>query len=80
MASVIMVSYIMYTISSEITAKFHSVRLYTTSIFVLFGLLRYLQITFVEKNSGSPTIILIKDRVLQVTIALWLLSFVMLIY
>ncbi len=80
MASVIMVSYIMYTISSEITAKFHSVRLYTTSIFVLFGLLRYLQITFVEKNSGSPTIILIKDRVLQVTIALWLLSFVILIY
>jgi decaprenyl-phosphate phosphoribosyltransferase len=80
MASVIMVSYIMYSLSPEITSKFHSKYLYVTSLFVLFGILRYMQVTFIEKKSGSPTLVLIKDRLLQLTIFLWLLSFVILIY
>jgi decaprenyl-phosphate phosphoribosyltransferase len=80
MASVIMVSYIMYTLSAEIIAKFHSNHLYITSVFVLFGILRYMQITFVENTSGSPTLVLIKDRPLQITILAWIISFIFLIY
>lgn len=80
MASVIMVSYIMYTVSADVIAKFHTEYLYTTSIFVLFGILRYLQITFVEKKSGSPTMILLRDRLLQYTLAAWILFFTVMIY
>jgi decaprenyl-phosphate phosphoribosyltransferase len=65
MAAVILVAYLMYTVSPEITAKFKTDKLYITSIFVLMGVMRYLQITMLEENSGSPTEILLKDLFIQ---------------
>ena len=72
MASVVIVSYIMYTVSPEVILKTHTDKLYLTSFFVLLGILRYLQITFVENKSGSPTEILLRDRFTQITIIGWL--------
>jgi decaprenyl-phosphate phosphoribosyltransferase len=80
MASVIIVAYILYTVSPEVVAKHGTQRLYITSIWVLLGLLRYLQITFVEEKSGSPTLVLIKDCVLQAVIGLWLVNIFILLY
>ena len=48
--------------------------------FVIFGVMRYLQITFVEKNSGSPTEIIFKDKTMQINLLLWFLSFIGIIY
>ncbi|HWV69131.1 decaprenyl-phosphate phosphoribosyltransferase [Chitinophaga sp.] len=79
-SAVIIVSYLMYTISPETQARFHTYRLYYTTLFVIGGLLRYLQITYVENSTGSPTKILYKDRFIQLTILLWVLSFYVLIY
>jgi hypothetical protein len=79
-SGVSMVSYIMYTISDEVTQRLHSEHLYFTSIFVVAGILRYLQISLVEKNSGSPTKILLTDRFLITTILGWILSFYVIIY
>jgi decaprenyl-phosphate phosphoribosyltransferase len=80
MASVIIVAYILYTVSPEVVAKHGTHRLYITSLWVLLGLLRYLQITFVEEKSGSPTLVLIKDYVLQAVVGLWLLNIFILLY
>ncbi len=80
MAPVILVAYISYTISPEVTERFHTQYLYLTVVFVILGILRYLQLTLVHNNSGNPTEILLKDRFLQITIAAWLFSFVLLIY
>ncbi len=55
-------------------------RLYYTCLFVLAGILRYLQIIFVQAASGSPTKILYRDRFIQVTILLWIASFYLIIY
>ena len=79
-ASITMVCYIMYTVSPEVTRRFHSPFLYATSIFVLSGIIRYLQITIVEEKSASPTKLLFEDRFLQITILGWLLSFIIIIY
>ncbi|RAJ06738.1 4-hydroxybenzoate polyprenyltransferase [Chitinophaga skermanii] len=79
-AAVIIVAYIMYTMAPETNGRFGTWRLYYTSIFVIAGLLRYLQITYVENNTGSPTNILYKDRFIQITILLWILSFYVIIY
>lgn len=79
-SAVIIVCYLMYTISPETQARFHTYRLYYTTLFVIGGLLRYLQVTYVENNTGSPTKILYKDRFIQLTILLWVLSFYVLIY
>jgi 4-hydroxybenzoate polyprenyltransferase len=79
MASVVIVSYISYCISPEVTTRLNTHELYVSVIFVVLGILRYMQITFVEQKSGSPTKILMKDLFLQLVIAGWLLSFIFLV-
>ncbi len=80
MASVIIVAYILYTVSPEVVAKHGTGQLYVSGIWVLLGLLRYLQITFVEEKSGSPTLVLMKDYLIQATIVLWLVNIYFLLY
>jgi decaprenyl-phosphate phosphoribosyltransferase len=80
MASVIIVAYILYTVSPEVVAKHGTHSLYISGVWVLLGLLRYLQITFVEEKSGSPTLVLIKDYLLQAIIGLWLVNIFILLY
>lgn len=79
-ASITMVCYIMYTVSLEVTERFHSHYVYITSIFVLAGIIRYLQVTLVDVRSGSPTKILLKDRFIQACIAGWILTFFFILY
>ncbi len=79
-ASVTLVCYIMYTVSPEVVARFHSDYLYLTSVFVLLALLRYIQITVVDKKSGDPTKIMLHDRFTQVVVLLWAFAFLILIY
>lgn len=80
LASITVVAYIIYTLSAEIIEKFNCEYLYMTSLFVLVGILRYLQITFVLKKSGSPTDIIYKDWFIKITVLLWIASFTCIIY
>jgi hypothetical protein len=80
MASVVIVAYILYTTSAMAAQRLHSEYLYFTAFFVILGIMRYQQITFVEGNSGSPTMLILKDQFLQFTIFGWILSFVWIIY
>lgn len=79
-ASVTLVCYIMYTVSPEVVNRFHSDLLYLTSVFVLLGLLRYIQITVVDKRSGDPTKMMLRDRFTQCVVLLWALTFLVLKY
>lgn len=79
MASVTIVGYISYCISEEVITRLGTDKLYFTVAFVVVGILRYMQITFVEQKSGSPTKTLIRDLFLQLTIVGWLITFVMLV-
>ncbi len=79
MAGVIIVSYIFYTVSDGVIARLHTPHLYLSGFFVILGIMRYMQITFVEERSGSPTKLVLSDPFLQVTIILWLLSFYMIV-
>jgi len=77
--AILIVSYINYTVSETGHRNFGH-RLYYTSIFVIAGIMRYLQITFVQNKAGSPTEILYKDRFIQVTLLLWIASFFVILY
>ena len=79
-ASVTLVCYIMYTVSPEVVDRFGSDMLYLTSVFVLLGLLRYMQITVVDKKSGDPTKMMLHDRFTQLVVLAWALTFLVLIY
>jgi decaprenyl-phosphate phosphoribosyltransferase len=90
--AVIVVAYFMYTMSPEVKERIANMggsaktgigngyRLYYTCLFVLAGIMRYLQIIFVQAASGSPTKILYRDRFIQATIILWIASFYLIIY
>lgn len=80
LSAVIIVAYIMYTVSPDIVERFKSAHLFMTTVFVIAGIMRYLQITFVEENSGNPTTILYKDKFILVTILGWIASFYIIIY
>lgn len=80
LATVTIVCYIMYTVSAEVIERFHNQYVYVTSVFVLIGIFRYLQLTLVDIKSGSPTEILIKDFVIQSCIAAWMVTFTLIIY
>lgn len=79
-SSVMIVSYFMYTISDRVILRLETNRLYFTSLFVMAGMMRYLQIIYVHSDGGSPTKILYKDRFIQICIILWMVSFYFLIY
>ncbi len=78
MAAVTLVCYILYTISPEVQQRFGSGYLYLSAVFVLLGIMRYLQIVFVDQRGGNPTQEILKDRFLQVTVTCWLLFFLVL--
>lgn len=79
-SAVMIVAYFMYTTSPEIIARLQTYRLYYTCLFVLAGIFRYLQLVYVQQDSQSPTRILYKDRFIQVTIILWIVSFYVILY
>ncbi|MDF1877128.1 decaprenyl-phosphate phosphoribosyltransferase [Sulfurimonas sp. SAG-AH-194-L11] len=76
MSGVVIVSYLQYTVSPAVIARLGNEYLYLTTLFVILAILRYMQITFVEQQSGSPSKIVLKDTFIKVTLLLWLISFV----
>ena len=60
--------------------RFQTPYLYLTFVFVLLGLLRYIQIAVVDKKSGDPTKVILKDHFSQVIVIAWILTFLLMIY
>ncbi len=75
MLGALLVVYLIYVTTGGGPAK----AFYTTP-FVVVGILRYLQITIVEERSGSPTRILLTDRMIVASVGGWLLCYAALLY
>lgn len=78
--AITLVSYIMYSVSEEVILNFGSEYVYVTTLFVLMGLLRYLQQSFVYNKTESPTKFLYQDHFVKVMLLLWMSSFFVIIY
>ncbi len=70
-ASTIM-AYSLYTFTAEGMPRSHAMML--TIPYVLYGLFRYLYLTYRHDQGGSPEEILLRDRPLNAAILLWLLT------
>ena len=68
--AVTIVSYIMYTVSQEKLAEVGSYALTGSTVFVLYGVFRYLYLVH-QRQGGSPTETLLTDRSLMVAVVLW---------
>lgn len=74
------VSYALYTLDSETVQRLGTERLVWTLPFVLYGILRYLYLVHRKEEGGNPTRVLLNDRPILVTVALWAATVVTLIY
>lgn len=80
MTAALFICYTIYTVDKDVMERLGTAHLYLTTPFVLAGILRYLQITMVEKRSGSPTDIALGDSFLLVTLGGWAATFGGLLY
>ena len=78
-ASVVVV-YMLYPFSSEVSTKLGTENLFLTIPFVLYGIFRYLYLIHKEERGGSPTEVLISDRPILITVILWLATVVAVLY
>jgi 4-hydroxybenzoate polyprenyltransferase len=65
------VAFALYTVSPETQAKFGTDRLIYTLPFVVYGILRYLQLIHQGSKTGNPTSAMLSDRHLLICIAGW---------
>jgi 4-hydroxybenzoate polyprenyltransferase len=65
------VCYAMYTLSRETVERFGTDRLGLTIPFVVFGILRYLDLVYRRDEGGRPEKVLLTDRVLLATVLLY---------
>lgn len=80
LSSVIIVAYIMYTVSDKIQLRLGTEYLYTTVLWVVAGIFRYLQLLFVFNSKENPVRMLIKDHPLKLILLAWFLNFLYFLY
>lgn len=79
-ASITIVCYIMYVVSPEVIERFKTSYLYVTTVFVLAGIVRYLQLTTVDTSSGDPSRVVLKDTFILLCVLGWITMFLIIIY
>lgn len=80
LAACLLGAYLVYSLSPEVEARFNSSCVYLTSIFVIAGILRYMQDTMVNTGSGDPVRLFYRDPFIIGCSLLWLASFILIIY
>jgi 4-hydroxybenzoate polyprenyltransferase len=73
-AACTVMAYALYTTASETVEKFGTRNLLLTLPFVLYGIFRYLYLVHQKNLGGSPELILLKDRPMQLNIFLYVLT------
>lgn len=79
-AGAALITYTIYTCSPEVAGHLGTDKLYLTLPFVVYGLFRYMYLVHHNLDGGDPSSTLIKDRPLAITVILWGLACVGLIY
>jgi 4-hydroxybenzoate polyprenyltransferase len=77
-SSCTILAYSLYTFSAPNVPNNHAMML--TIPFVLYGIFRYLYLIQIKQEGGAPEELLLLDRPLQATIALWAVSVLLIFY
>ncbi|MBP8132023.1 MAG: decaprenyl-phosphate phosphoribosyltransferase [Candidatus Hydrogenedentes bacterium] len=75
-----LLTYAIYTCSPEVVANFGTDKLYITLPFVVYGLFRYLYLVQHKTGGGDPSGTLFEDLPLGLTVLLWGLANLLIIY
>jgi len=73
-AACTLMAYVLYTFSEQTVRKFPSHLMPLTSLFVMFGLFRYLHLIYRREEGGEPEALLIRDAPIRWTVLLYVLA------
>jgi 4-hydroxybenzoate polyprenyltransferase len=76
----VVVMYMLYSFSDEVSAKLGTQNLYVTIPFVVYGIFRYLYLIHRKSEGGSPTRVLYTDIPIMVTVILWMATVLIVLY
>lgn len=76
----VVTAYAFYTLSPETVHKFGTAKLSWTLPLVLYGIFRYLYLVHQKERGDSPTDMLLTDRPLLATVALWVALVIAIVY
>ena len=81
-ATITITAYILYSIDPKVTFLLKTNLLIYTSIFVVIGVFRFVQLSEGKEfdGEGDPTTLLFKDRFTQLVLLAWLISLFLLLY
>jgi len=80
LSSVVIVAYILYTLDHATIDRVGNNHLYITSFWVIAGILRYLQLLFVENAKMNPVMLLVRDHPLKIILLAWIINCLLFIY
>lgn len=80
LATVAIITYTFYTVSSDTIAKFGTTNLVYTVPIVLYGILRYLYLIHQENEGENPTDLIINDKPLLVCGITWVIAAVTIVH
>lgn len=81
-ATITITAYILYSIDPKVTFLLKTNSLIYTSVFVVIGVFRFVQLSEGKEfdGEGDPTTLLFKDRFTQINIIAWLICLLFLLY
>jgi hypothetical protein len=74
------VCYALYTVAPDTIARFETENLIYGTVFVIYGLLRYMALIQDPVNGGDPSKMLLKDKPLLIAIAGWIVYNLLVVY
>lgn len=80
LAAITVVTYLLFTTSDYAVNRFHAPYFVATSVFVLFGVLRYVQMVKLGTGADDPTLLVLTDKSLRYTVLCWLATCIFMIY
>jgi hypothetical protein len=79
-ATLAAITYSLYVMDPQTIRNLRTDKLILTVPFVIFGLFRYLYIIHKKQKGGDPTEVVLKDKPLIVTVLLWGIIIMLILY
>jgi len=79
-ATIVIIAYILWSISPQVTDRLNSNNIYLSSVFVLLGVMRYQQLAMVKEKTGNPSKVLLNDTFIQLILIGWVGFFAWTLY
>lgn len=76
----VIISYSLYTMAERTISVFGSENLIFTTVFVLFGIFRYLFLVINKGEGENPAAVIVKDKPMGINLIVWVCSVLMIIY